>query len=211
MNTENSSWLEGEGPVGSVGRRGRKGRMRRVARARPRCAKPSAARDGVFAYYDGHHRGRGEAAPVCPALACIAPQGILFWGRERVSHPSGCFHTGHYYGEAALRGWHGDWLGRWTKLGCCARGRARSFAKGRLSQWHLHTVCLQAGVCTRPPWETGREGVEWEAKVGKRPATTRHDPPRPGVIYFFCVCTRLPLREAQSCAGPRERDTLQDW
>ncbi|MDB6068203.1 MAG: hypothetical protein JWR26_4411 [Pedosphaera sp.] len=68
--------------------------MRRGLCARPRCAKPRTARDRVFACYDGHHGGRGEAAPVCPALAGIVPQGILFWGRERVSHPAGCFHAG---------------------------------------------------------------------------------------------------------------------
>ncbi|MDB6066530.1 MAG: hypothetical protein JWR26_2738 [Pedosphaera sp.] len=47
---------------------------------------------------DCHHAeeartgGKGEAAPVCPALACIAPEGILFWGgRIRWRILVGCF------------------------------------------------------------------------------------------------------------------------
>ncbi|MDB6065592.1 MAG: hypothetical protein JWR26_1800 [Pedosphaera sp.] len=68
--------------------------------------------------------------------------------------------------------------------------------KGMLAQGCLHTMCLRAGHAaqnqglrgTLPPGD-GRRNAEWEAGVGKRPATTRHDPPRPGAILFFCVCT----------------------
>jgi hypothetical protein len=115
MNIINSSWLEGEEPVGSVGGMGRKGpstalrssfafkkprrtgcsrRAPRVGRtlcrrkrsfskagdcARPRYAKPRAARDRVFGYYDGHYGGEARLprfVPLWPAL----PHRVFFFG-----------------------------------------------------------------------------------------------------------------------------------
>ncbi|MDB6064956.1 MAG: hypothetical protein JWR26_1164 [Pedosphaera sp.] len=57
----------------------------------------------------------------------------------------------------------------------------------------LQRGCWRRGVCTRCPCarvfpyghqEDGRGMAEWEAGVGKRPATTRNNP---GVFYFFCL------------------------
>ncbi|MDB6065215.1 MAG: hypothetical protein JWR26_1423 [Pedosphaera sp.] len=203
-----------------MGPKGPEGPKRRGAGARPRCAKPRAARDRVFACYDGHHRGRGEAAPVCPALACIAPQGILFWGRERVSHPAGCFHTGHWgppslrsYGVAFCRiakgglqnggcvaGLDGDWLGRWTRSGCCACPPSLRSYGVALCRGFKAGFCKAGTSALRCKGEAGagalaHEGSARVAAIGKepdgrprwqatrhdppRPATTRHDPPRP--------------------------------
>ncbi|MDB6068664.1 MAG: hypothetical protein JWR26_4872 [Pedosphaera sp.] len=74
-----------------------------------------------------------------------------------------------FYGEAALRGWHGDWLGRWTRSGCCACPPSLSSYGGRFAKR------AQARFAKRGRAGKGRMG-------GRGWQTTRHDP---GVFYFF--------------------------
>ncbi|MDB6064325.1 MAG: hypothetical protein JWR26_533 [Pedosphaera sp.] len=238
-----STALRSSSALRRVPRAGRTGCSRRVPRAgRALCRRkrssakrvpvcgPAAQnqdlRDSVLACYVGHHRGRSEAVPVCPALAGIAPQGILFWARERLSHPAGCLHRGCLRTATVLwgtggcvaglargiglddgRGWvaalarrrsevprAGRALCKRVQSRFAKRGRARSAAKGRPRAGALaHEGPARVAAFG--------EGAEWEAGVGKRPATTRHDP---GVFYFF-VFAHGHYEEGESGQHGRER------
>jgi hypothetical protein len=179
MNIINSSWLEGEGPAGSVGRMGRMGpmgRMGRGARARPRCTKPSAARDGLFAYYDGHHGGRSEADPVCPALSGIAPGYSFFgdWMKMRV---------GSRRGADPDRGWHAP-RSFWTTTLARRRSEAMAWrfakengASAKRKTWRVWSVLRAVVAAGRfqegRTEETEREGSAYDALL-QRPLFADH-------------------------------------
>ncbi|MDB6067977.1 MAG: hypothetical protein JWR26_4185 [Pedosphaera sp.] len=115
------------------------------------------------------------------------------------------FAQGHYGGacarprcgrEAAMRIGRLDFRGRWARLGslrtatmgtgtsalrCNGKAGARAFAP----------------VSTDGHLRDGRGRAEWEAGVGKRPATSRHDP---GVFYFFVLAHGC-LRTASMRSG----------
>ncbi|MDB6068583.1 MAG: hypothetical protein JWR26_4791 [Pedosphaera sp.] len=91
--------------------------------------------------------GRGEAAPVCPALACIAPQGIFFlWNGNRVP-PWVVFASDHYHGEAppAKR-----------LAGACARPPGKTMR----IRWILQGV-VAAGRFHEGRTEVAERGMEW--------------------------------------------------
>jgi hypothetical protein len=190
VNIKNSSWLEGEGPAGSAEKKGRKGpegpKQWDVC-AQPPEQRATKRRMGVSAR--GSLRTGTYVERKFGQVLMICRIGSEWMGSAGWWHPA--------YREVPTDGHlsHGKTV---SQIGPNCPTMSPIVRGYLLCSFFLGCPTLRGCWCPVAIW----------AGAWKRPATTRHDPRPPGVIYFLFfharvlgACTGLPLRKTQSCAG----------